>query len=127
MKTEPNYGIQARKLIRRLIAEGSEPIAFHVYRRVAADRVYAGTSLATDALSWLEIAEWAQREGLLNQEQARLLRHVPPLTPGGGSETHGTARAGNSEPVKGRAGEDMESKETPNTQADATEEEGIAP
>jgi hypothetical protein len=92
MRTEQNYGIRAHELIRRLIAEGSDRIAFHVYRRVAADRVYAGNSLSTDTPSWPEIAEWARREGLLDLEQARLLRNASPLTPGEATRPVGMRR-----------------------------------
>ena len=127
MTTEPNYGIRARELIRRLIAEGPDRIAFHVYRRVVADRVCTGTSLSTDALSWPEIAEWAQLEGLLDQEQARRLRHEPRLTSAGGDETGGEARSGIGQPLNGLVGKNMDSKGAPNTRPDAAGKERTTP
>lgn len=66
-----------RELVRRLIAEGPDRIAFHVYRRLSADRATAGPSGRPWALSWAEIAEWARLEGLLDEEQASLLAGGP--------------------------------------------------
>lgn len=61
-------------LIRRLIVEGPDALVFHVYRRVHADRMRVRRPVVTDALTWTEIAEWARVEGLLDADQARLLR-----------------------------------------------------
>lgn len=68
-------------LIRRIIVEGPDALVFHVYRRVHADRMRVRRPVVTDALTWTEIAEWAKREGLLDAEQARLLRRCRPDEP----------------------------------------------
>jgi CheY-like chemotaxis protein len=64
-----------RELVRRLIVEGPDRLAFHVYRRLCADRsrMVGAAPSGTDVLSWVQIAEWARLEGLLNAEQAALL------------------------------------------------------
>ncbi|MFB3818095.1 MAG: PleD family two-component system response regulator [Candidatus Methylomirabilales bacterium] len=63
-----------RELVRRLIVEGPDRLAFHVYRRLCADRSRTvGAPSGTDVLSWVQIAEWARLEGVLNAEQAALL------------------------------------------------------
>lgn len=64
-------------LIRRLIVEGPDALVFHVYRRLHADRMRARGPISTDALTWTEIGEWARVEGLLDGEEARLLRRQP--------------------------------------------------
>lgn len=69
------------ELIRRLILEGPDPLVFHVYRRLCADRTRPRGLLPPEALSWTEISVWAKREGLLDAEQARLLRRVPLAEP----------------------------------------------
>jgi DNA-binding response OmpR family regulator len=61
-------------LIRRLIEQGPDSLVFHVYRRLRADRVRTKNAVSAEALTWTEIAEWAKREGLLDREQASLLR-----------------------------------------------------
>ncbi len=65
-----------RDLILRLIVEGPDSLAFHVSRRLCADRTKTRSSWSAGALTWEEIAEWGMREGLLNAEQAGLLRRV---------------------------------------------------
>lgn len=67
---------QQRDLILHLIVEGPDPLAFHVSRRLCADRTGARGRIPAEALTWAEIAEWGRREGLLNAEQASLLRRV---------------------------------------------------
>jgi DNA-binding response OmpR family regulator len=66
-----------RDLIHRLIVEGPDPLVFHICRRLSLDRMGGRGSTAADALTWAEIAEWARREGLLDVEQALLLRRLP--------------------------------------------------
>jgi len=61
-------------LIRRLIEEGPDSLVFHVYRRLRADRAGRKSLASAEVLTWTEIAEWAKREGLLDPEQAKLLR-----------------------------------------------------
>jgi DNA-binding response OmpR family regulator len=68
-------------LIRRLILEGSDPLVFHVHRRLCADRTGIRGPIARDALTWAEIAEWARHEGLVDADQARLLRRAPTTGP----------------------------------------------
>jgi len=70
-----------RDLIMHLIVEGPDSLAFHVSRRVCADRTKTRRSWSADALTWDEIADWGIREGLLNAEQASLPRRVPLTTP----------------------------------------------
>jgi DNA-binding response OmpR family regulator len=69
-----------REAILRLVVEGSDSLAFHVSRRLSADRMKTKGS-TPDALTWEEIAEWGRREGLLDAEQATLLRRVPLTEP----------------------------------------------
>jgi DNA-binding response OmpR family regulator len=71
-------------LIRRLIEEGPDSLVFHVYRRLRADRVGRKNAVSAEALTWTEIAEWAKREGLLDPEQASLLRRPRRAGPEGG-------------------------------------------
>jgi hypothetical protein len=63
-----------RELIRRLIVDGPDRLAFHVYRRVCADRTGAPPPEPAEVLTWPEIAHWARLEGLLDEAQAHLLR-----------------------------------------------------
>ena len=74
----PLAHVRRHELIRRLIAEGPDRLAFHVYRRHAADRAGSGNPTKEETLSWAEIAEWAALEGLLDAEQASLLRRGAP-------------------------------------------------
>jgi CheY-like chemotaxis protein len=63
-----------RELVRRLIVDGPDRLAFHVYRRLCADRSRVGAAAGgADVLSWGQIAEWARLEGLLDLEQANLV------------------------------------------------------
>lgn len=66
-----------RDLIQRLIIEGPDPLVFHICRRLSLDRMGGRASMSPDAPTWTEIAEWGKREGLLDAEQARLLRRMP--------------------------------------------------
>lgn len=66
-----------RDLIHRLIVEGPDSLVFHLCRRLSLDRMGGRGSMAGDALTWAEIAEWGRREGLLDVEQALLLRRLP--------------------------------------------------
>lgn len=68
---------QQGNLIRRLLIEGSDPLVLHIARRVCADRTGARSSNRAEAITWADIADWGRREGLLDVEQARLLRRVP--------------------------------------------------
>jgi DNA-binding response OmpR family regulator len=61
-------------LVRRLLVEGSDPLVLHIARRVCDDRTGARNSNRADAFTWAEIADWGRREGLLDAEQASLLR-----------------------------------------------------
>jgi CheY-like chemotaxis protein len=67
-----------RELVRRLIVEGPDRLASHVYRRLCADRqrVVGAIRGSADVLSWKQIAEWAKLEGLLDTEQAALLEQM---------------------------------------------------
>jgi len=69
-----------REIILRLIAHASDPLVFHISRRICADRTSARSSYHGETLSWTEIADWGRREGLLNAEQASLLRRVSDST-----------------------------------------------
>ena len=71
-------------LIRRLIEQGPDSLVFHVYRRLRADRVRTKNAVSAEALTRTEIAEWAKREGLLDPEQASLLRRPWRAGPEGG-------------------------------------------
>ncbi|MBI4537079.1 MAG: response regulator transcription factor [candidate division NC10 bacterium] len=68
--------IQGRRaaIIQRLIAEGSDGLAIHLYRRLTADRMQGKGRPPANTLTWTEIADKAKREGLLDPDQARLLR-----------------------------------------------------
>jgi DNA-binding response OmpR family regulator len=66
-----------QELILRLILGGPDSLVFHISRRLSADRTSVRSSLHADALSWAEIADWGKREGMLDAEEARLLRRVP--------------------------------------------------
>jgi DNA-binding response OmpR family regulator len=67
---------QQRDLILRLIAHAPDPLVFHISRRICADRTSASSSHHGETLSWAEIADWGRREGLLDAQQASLLRRV---------------------------------------------------
>ncbi len=70
-----------RELILRLIIEGSDTLAFHVARPLSADRTGPKSRGAARALTWAEVASWGTREGLLDEEEARLLQYVPLAEP----------------------------------------------
>jgi hypothetical protein len=76
--------LRRREAIRRLIMEGPDRLAFHVYRRMWADRGHSGQLGMVEPLTWREIADWAQLEGLLDGAQAQLLRgeSAPPASTG---------------------------------------------
>lgn len=65
-----------REIILRLIVEGPDPLVLHISRRICADRTHARSSHHGETLSWADIADWGRREGLLDAEQASLLRRV---------------------------------------------------
>ncbi|HSB80418.1 MAG TPA: response regulator [Candidatus Methylomirabilis sp.] len=66
-----------RGLILRLIVEGPDSLAIHVSRRLCADRVRRRTQTSANPLTWADIGEWGKREGLLDAEEASLLRRIP--------------------------------------------------
>jgi two-component system chemotaxis response regulator CheY len=70
-----------RALILRLIVEGSDALAFHISRRLEADRMGPKGTGTARALTWAEITTWGTREGLLDAAEARLLRNVPLAEP----------------------------------------------
>ena len=72
---------QQFQLIQRLIVEGSDALVFQTCYRLSSDRMRGRGSLSGNALSWTEITEWAKHEGLLDAEQARLLRRMPATRP----------------------------------------------
>lgn len=69
-------GQREYQLLERLIVEGSEALAFQVCRRLQADRVRLRDPMGVDALTWVEIAEWAMRERLLTAEEAPRLQRL---------------------------------------------------
>jgi CheY-like chemotaxis protein len=62
-----------RQLILHLIAHGPDGLALQISRRLCVDRLQGGRPKDGETLSWEEIAEWGQRAGLVDAEQARLL------------------------------------------------------
>ena len=65
------------ELILHLLVKGSDPLVFQIAQRICADRTYAPPADRAMALTWADIADWGRREGLLEVEQAHLLRRVP--------------------------------------------------
>lgn len=65
------------ELILLLLLNGSDPLVFQIAQRISADRTYAPPADRAMAPTWADIAEWGRREGLLEVEQARLLRRIP--------------------------------------------------
>ncbi len=63
--------------ITRLIAQGPDRLASQVYRRLCADRAPTAGSGQPRPLGWPEIARWSLLEGLVNEEEARLLCETP--------------------------------------------------
>ncbi len=70
-----------RDLIQQILVKGSDLLAFQVCLRLSTDRISDGRSVSDEALTWAEIGEWATREGLVNAEQASLLRCIPLTEP----------------------------------------------
>jgi len=70
-----------RALTFRLINDGSDALAFHVARRISADRTSPKRRSGKEALTWADIATWGVQEGLLDPEEARVLRFNPPEDP----------------------------------------------
>jgi DNA-binding response OmpR family regulator len=70
-----------RALILRLIVEGSDALAFHISRRLVADRIGPKGAGTVRTLTWAEIATWGTRDGLLDADETRLLRYVPLAEP----------------------------------------------
>ncbi len=65
------------ELILLLLVKGSDRLVFQIAQRISADRAYAPPADRAMALTWADIADWGRREGLLEVEQARLLRRIP--------------------------------------------------
>ncbi len=78
---DPESLAEARRrqsaLIWRLIVEGSDPFVKQLCRRLSADRETHPWTPSPGALGWSELAQWARREDLVDEEQARLLARVP--------------------------------------------------
>ena len=70
-----------RALIFRLIDDGSDALAFHVARRLSMDRTSPKRQDAKEDLTWAKIATCGVNEGLLDPEEARVLRSVPVTDP----------------------------------------------
>jgi DNA-binding response OmpR family regulator len=83
LDTEAQRVIQQRQrdLIQRILVKGSDLLAFQVCLRLSTDRISDGCPVAEEAVTWAEIVERATREGLLNTEQASLLRCIPLTRP----------------------------------------------
>ncbi len=73
--------VEARRrqsaLIWRLIVEGPDPFVLQLCRRLTADREARPWVPSPSALGWPDLAQWAHREGLVDEEQARLLACIP--------------------------------------------------
>lgn len=65
--------VRCRELIRRLIIEGPDALALQIYRRLDVDRMKCRPLAPGGPPTWPEIAEWAEREGLMDPAEARLL------------------------------------------------------
>lgn len=65
------------QLVKRLIVEGPDPLVFNTARRFSLERTRSRASQAEGALTWGEIAAWAKSEGLVDAEEAALLRRIP--------------------------------------------------
>jgi DNA-binding response OmpR family regulator len=84
-----------RELVRRLIAEGPDRLAVHLYRRLTLDRGRNPEPEAVDALTWPELARWARLEHLVDEAEERLLaeglaeghQRMVDTPPSGGAET----------------------------------------
>ncbi len=65
--------ITRRDVVFRLIVQGPDRLAAHVYRRLCADRIQNPVLDQPTPLEWPEIARWALLEGLVSEEEARLV------------------------------------------------------
>lgn len=81
------------EIIRRLIIEGPDRVAFHVYRRLAADRTLRAGANPPECLTWEQIAQWAKLERLVTSEEADLVAQVPLQAVEGGSYPSGLRMA----------------------------------
>ncbi len=83
LDTEARRVVQQRQrdLIQRILVKGSDLLAFQVCLRLSTDRISDGWPVSEEAVTWAEIVERATREGLLNAEQASLLRCIPLTRP----------------------------------------------
>ncbi len=85
-ESSPSPGeLRRSEVIRRLIVEGPDRLAHHIYRRLCADRSHCGPPGSGEPLSWREIADWAKLEGILDEARAQVLRGetTPPASTGG--------------------------------------------
>jgi CheY-like chemotaxis protein len=85
------------EIIRRLIVEGPDRVAFHVYRRLAADRMLRTGVNPPESLTWPQIAEWAKLERLVTSEEADLVAQAPPPALEAGSPPAGLGRLASEE------------------------------
>ena len=69
--------VRRRDAIFRLIAQGPDRLASHVYRRLCADRIRTTRLDNPKPLEWRAIAKWALLEGLVNEEEAGLIGDTP--------------------------------------------------
>ncbi len=83
LDTETRRVVQQRQrdLIQRILVKGSDLLAFQVCLRLSTDRSSDGWPVSEEGVTWAEIVERATREGLLNAEQASLLRCIPLTRP----------------------------------------------
>jgi DNA-binding response OmpR family regulator len=85
LATQPRPDAQAlrldrprqRQLIHHLIAHGPHRLAVQISRRLCADRLQGRQPRDEGTLTWKEIADWGQREGLMDAEQTGLLGRMP--------------------------------------------------
>ena len=66
-----------RDLIQQILVKGSDLLVFHMCLRLSTDRTSDGRPVSEEAVAWAVIAEWAKREGLVNEKEASLLRCIP--------------------------------------------------
>ena len=66
-----------KDLIQRILTKGPDHLVLQVCLRLSNDRWSDGRPLSEEAVTWSEIADWAEREALLNAEEAKLLRCIP--------------------------------------------------
>jgi CheY-like chemotaxis protein len=65
--------IARRDVVFRLIVQGPDRLAAHVYRRLCADRVRNPQLDEPAPLEWPDIARWALLEGLVSEAEAGLI------------------------------------------------------